>query len=242
VDIHPDPRKRHQGGHSLVEMMVRVYFLTGNELLRQTALEVGRHYVDFVCPIAVKQNQDWPKSNKEVHTRQLSWPLIGLAALWELTEHRDVGLHDDIRRTAQQVAHQLTENPVDVHQGGIHAGIGMESLALYHELTRDSKVADYLVKWARYWAQTQWEPGRGFRYIRDKEGSGDHTMTCLVLFGLAYAHALAPAPELETRILEAYRLIEDVGSGTYAKSFAMTYRSTPRAMDYIQELLKKSSE
>ena len=233
VDIHPDSDKRHQGGHSLVEMLVRVYFLTGNECLRSTALAVARHQIDFVCPLAIRQNQISLKSQKYIHTRQLSWPLIGLVSLWELTEHRDPELHDRVKDMARQLAYQIAANPIDIHEGGIHAGVGMESLARYHEMTRDPRIEEYLVKWARYWAQTQWDPGRGFRYRRDKEGTGDAALTGLILYGLVYAHDCAPDPGLKERVLAAYHLIEGTGSGSYAKSCAMMYRSTPRALDYI---------
>ena len=136
---------------------------------------------------------------------------------------------------ARQLAYQLAENAPGQHQGGIHAGVGMEALARYHKLTNDEHIAEYLVEWARYWAATQWEPGRGFRYIHDQKGSAGAGMTGLILYGLAYAHDLSPDEALQKRILEARNLLATKGSGNYAKSFAMMYRNTPRALAHINQ-------
>ncbi|NIA14028.1 MAG: hypothetical protein GWP08_08100 [Nitrospiraceae bacterium] len=232
VDLRPDP-KRHEGGHSLVEMLVWTYCFTGDEGLRDAALRVARHQIEVICPFVLEQNRGVVGHAEATHTRQLSWPLINLVSLWELTQNRDPELHRQIVEVAQQLAYQLTENRVDQHQGGIHAGIGMEALARYHEKTGDGRVAQYLIKWARYWAATQWEVGRGFRYIRDKNGSADESMTALVLYGLAYAHDLAPEDALKGRVLEARDLLQGKQSGSYVKMFAQMYRSTPRALAHI---------
>jgi hypothetical protein len=232
VDLRPD-RKKHEGGHSLVEMLVWTYCLTGDEGLRDVALLEARHQLDVICPYVLEQNKGIVDHDKFIHTRPLSWPLIGLLSVWELTEKRDHALHIEIQDMAKKLAYQLAANAPDQHEGGIHAGIGMESLARYHEKTHDDHIAEYLVKWARYWAETQWEPGRGFRYARDKEGTGDFSMTALILYGLAYAHDLAPDDALKRRVLSGRDLLLEKGSGSYSKSFGMAYRSTPRALEII---------
>jgi hypothetical protein len=233
VDIHPDWRQRHQGGHSLVEMLVLVHFLTGDDRLREIALQVGRHHVKVLVPEIMERTRYSRRSRHGVFSRTISWPLINLVSLWDLTEGREPELHAKIVHGARLLAERMCEIRVEAHQGGIHAGVGTEALARYHSRTEDPAIARYLVRWARYWAATQWNPRRRqFQYIQDQREPAWPGMTGLVLYGLAYAQSLSPDPKLKRRVLEARDSVAEITS--YAKSLGNLYRSTPQAMGIIE--------
>ncbi len=234
VDRHPDPEVRHVGSHSLVEMLVLSYFLTGDEGLRETALRIGRHHLDVLVPREIADNEEALASGRPLFSRSLGWPLINLLSLWELTEGSDPAMNGRIREAAGELAAQLTRNPVERCEGSVSAGIAMEALARYHERTGDAAAGSHLVLWARHWAATQWNPTLGaFMYRHDQDEPAWSSLTGLVLYGLAYADGLEPDAALRERTIEARDSLLDAETG-YAKAFAMYYRSVPRALALIE--------
>jgi len=231
VDMHPNPRERHTGGHSLVEMVVLGYFFSGDEGYRTMAARIAEHQTSIVIPQAIDTlGENIAKGSKKVRARQVAWPLINLVALHQLTQEQMPDLNDAVERVAKRAAHTLASIPPDAYEGGIHVGVTVEALARYHEWTGDPKISEYLPRLAKYWARTQWSSRRNaFLYKRDDQGAANERLTALVLYGLAYAHDLEPNRELRDRILQAQAtLMREVPVST--KGFAMHYRSMPRTL------------
>ncbi len=236
VDILPDPGKAHTGSHSLLEMLVWAYEMTGDESYREAALRATRYHLDVLVPFVLETYGG--SQDKPVESRNVGWPLINLMAAWEITEYRDPDLHREIRAAAGKLARALTRVPVGRHQGGIHAGVSLEALCRYHEKTGDAGCARYITELARFWATSQWSADKNaFNITTNEPGTADASMTGLLLYGMAYANHLAPDAQLRTAIEKATKSLEPE-STNYAKRFGQLYRSTPRAFALINEKSK----
>lgn len=233
VDILPDPTRAHTGSHSLTEMLVWAYEMTGDESYRDVVLRATRYHLDVLVPYVIETYGG--TTEKRVESRNAGWPLINLMAAWEITEGRDEELNGEVRVTAAKLVQLLTRIPVQMHAGGIHAGVSLEALCRYHEKTRDAECARYIPELARYWASSQWNAEKNaFNITTGDSESADDSMTGLLLYGLAYANQLTPDPQLRIAIDKATKSLESE-STNYAKRFAQLYRSTPRAFALFTE-------
>ena len=233
VDILPVSARRHLGSHSLVEMLVLAYFLGGDESFRETALRVARHHVEDVDPRSLEMFEGALRSKKPMVQREVAWPLINLLALDDLTLRREVELNRKIRSDAMRLARALAGVPPERTEGSIHSGICTEALARFHERTLDEAVGEYLVRFTRYWAKTQWNAKKAeFHYLHgDPKTLGPWT-NGLNLYGMAYSADLSPDRALRDCVRAAWGPLTTTGSSD-GKDFAQKYRSTWRALDYI---------
>ena len=236
VDLLPDPAKAHTGSHSLLEMLVWAYVMTGDEAYRDAALRATRYHLDVLIPFVIKTYGG--SQAKLVESRNAGWPLINMMAVGEITEYRDPDLDSEVRRAADQLAELLMRVRVEQHQGGIHAGVTLEALCRYHEKTRDARCGRYIVELARFWASSQWNGRKNsFNNTTNEPESADASMTGLLLYGLAYANQLTPDKRLQDAIEKATRSLASE-STNYAKRFGQLYRSTPRAFALIADKSK----
>lgn len=237
VDILPDPTRAHTGSHSLMEMLVWAYAMTGDEGYRDAALRATRYHLEVLIPSVIDQ-YGGNSQGQLVESRNAGWPLINMMAAWDLTQRRDPDIHREVRRAADQLVRLLTSVPVRQHQGGIHAGVSLEGLCRYHEKTKDAGCARYITELARFWASSQWsESKNAFNLAVDQPETADASMTGLLLYGLAYANQLAPDAQLRAAIEKSTRSLESE-STNYAKRFGQLYRSTPRAYAFINAKAK----
>jgi len=240
LDNYPDFEKRHSGGHSLIEMVVLAYFLTGDESYSEVALTFAEHQLKFVIPNAIETIKKQINTDANIYSRTLGWPLINLLSLWSLTQYQREDLHERVSVAVGDLISVFMSVPYTKTQGSIHAGIVLEGLCRYHEMTHDDAVLEYIVDFASYWSKTQWNgKEKAFLYHRDQKKPAWHGMTGLVLYGLAYANYLSFDESLEKRVHEAVVALESAKTSSYAKTFAMLYRSTSRALAYKKRKIGK---
>jgi len=232
VDIAPVPAWRHSGSHSLVELLVLAYYFGGDDSFRETALRVARSHLDDVIPRAVKLVEESLGSKKEpVLAREIGWPLINLLALEDLTERRDEELNVRIRQEAAKLAQLIARIPPERYEGSVHSGIASEALARYHERTAEG--GDYLLRFTRYWASTQWnDEEEEFQYRQGSDDTNGTWSNGINLFGIVYSADVSADPQMRHRALE---VLEPLVTTTTSdgKDFAQKYRSTWRALDYM---------
>ena len=237
VDISPSPFLRHNGGHSLVESVVFAHWLTGDPHFREVALAVAEHHVRYLVDweiAKIRRNVD--RGNGVLSTRLVGWPLVNLCRLWEMTQGmpREEAIHQEIRDTVSRILELLPEVPPDRVKGSIHAGVLMEGLVHYHQLTGDARAAELLIDLARYWAANEYDSARhAFIYQARGKRNAASGFSGLCVLGLAYAQILDPDPAVGRVLADAW---EHLPSATkYSKSFAMLYRAAFRVQALLED-------
>lgn len=244
VDNCLDDGERHEGGHSLVEGVVFAHWLTGEPYFRDVALSVARHHVEAVVPQGlVELERSLAMEDAMLYTRTAGWPLVNLTRLWEMTEGipEDSALRARIAGSCGKIMKFLARVPLERIQGSIHAGIQMEGMVHYHQLTGDADARAAIVRLARYWARHRYDGGEhGFWYQARGRKDPSGGMSGLCLYGLAYAQWLEHDPEAARVLADAWAHLPRPAA--YAKVFGMLYRSSPRALHYMRAAREKEGK
>ena len=120
-------------------------------------------------------------------------------------------------------------------------GIVVSSLARYHELTGDDRVADAIVRGARWLIEDLWETEEpiGFRYSSSPGTSGGGNFYHIA-YAVAYAHSLAPDRTFADATLaysDAY-LMKPIGdTHEFGKPFAQRIREVVPTMPLLKAML-----
>ena len=120
-------------------------------------------------------------------------------------------------------------------------GIVVSSLARYHELTGDERVADSIVRGARWLIEDLWESGTpiGFRYSSSPGNSGGSNFYHIA-YAVAYAHSLVPDrtfADVTLAYSDAY-LTEPIGdTHEFGKPFAQRIREVVPTMPLLKNML-----
>ncbi len=229
----PDDIEAHSPTHALVEMLVWGHLLTGDPLLRRTALEVAHQHLDE-RPIAgrlVERGMKAVVSQREdgvpVSAREAGWPLINLLSLAVITEKSEPELHARIERALGDLVKTIISVPPRQYQGTLHAAVVAEGLARYHERTGDPRALQHLIDLARYWSANLWDArSRSFR--EEKGGHGSAELSATFLYGLTYAAWKSGDADLARRAREVAESTSTRGFG-YPKAFAQQFRNSQRA-------------
>ena len=120
-------------------------------------------------------------------------------------------------------------------------GIVVSSLARYHELTGDERVADGIVRGARWLVEDLWEsePPIGFRYSSSPGASGGSNFYHIA-YAVAYAHALAPDrtfADVTLAYSDAYLMAPIGDTHEFGKPFAQRIREVVPTMPLLKEML-----
>ncbi len=238
VDNSPIPSQRHQPGHSVVQSVVLAHLLSGEPRFRERALAFGRHHHEELVPRAIatiERNRD--RTNDTLYTRNLAWPVISLSTLVDLScgMPEEQALRAEMLAAMDDCVDTLLTIPVSRVRSSIHAGMTLEGMAIHHQRSGRTEVADYLKTLARHWAATQYDwDEHAFRYRQHGATEAYHGMSGLVLYGLAYAEQLEHDEDLWAVIQDAWdHLPQKTG---YAKSYAMLYRAAPRILHQVRQL------
>ena len=230
VDNSPDPTARHTGGHSLVEGVIFGWWETGDPRLLEVALRVGRHHVEVLVPQELGKLGDGLGGDGNPRTRTVAWPLINMCRLYEATEGMagQEELHAELYASSKECAEALILVPFERIEGSIHAGVTMEALANWHQLSNDQATGEYLVGLARYWASNVFDKrSNAFRYKAHQTSNAARGFSGLVSYGLAYAQRLNPHAATWKVFKQAWT--EMLKPQKKAKPMAMTLRSAARA-------------
>ncbi len=232
IDNSPDQSRRHTGGHSLVESVIFAWWETGDPRFLEVALRVGRHHTNTLVPQEINKLGAGLGRSGNPMTRTVAWPLINMCRLYEMTEgmEGEEELHQDLYASAKQCAAALIEVPFKRIEGSIHAGVTMEALTNWHQLSGDDEVANYLVGLARYWAANVYDKrSKSFRYKAHKSGTGARGFSGLVSYGLSYAQQLKPHTATWNVFRQAWG--EMMKPQKKVKPMTMTLRSAARTIN-----------
>jgi len=223
----PNEAKRHQGGHSLIEMVVWAYLLSGDDRLFDWAMAAADYHTEGGLTArgldAVEGQVD---REDPIFVRNIGWPLINMLALRTLTTGREQDRDELLEETIEAVVERLLELPPEDYQGTIHAAVVGEGLARYHREYGGDEVLDYLIDLVEYWATNRWNADQGgFLYQATDPDTVFTSLSLLFSYPLAYAATQADNPLLADRLSTITAGFEE---HTYAKSFAMAYRNTQR--------------
>ena len=240
-DLFPIETTRHTTSHSLVQGVLFAHLLTAEPRLGERALAFAGHHGTLVDDAIIRLLLERDTTTNHLYTRTVAWPLLNLLSVCQLTEgmpeHRE--LHEEILEICDYAAQTLRGMPIERIESSIHAGITLEALTEYHKLNRDAATRSYLTKLAQDWARDQYDwNAHAFRYKAHGTTEANRSMSALVLYGLAYAETLKHDPTLHDVIIDAW---ENLPARTVsAKALGMLYRSTPKAIPYIRQILAAS--
>ncbi len=238
-----DDAVAHTGGHSLVGMLVMGYLQSGDPALKRSALRVAEYHLDHLVDRSFKtlrRQLDARRSGQpssRLFSRLLGWPLINLVSARTLTEGSDPRLHARIDAAIGRIVTFFATLEPDDHEGTIHVGVVCEGLARLHRETGNPQALEVLLKLTREWCKTQWnEKGEAFNRKRSREGDAQIGTSALMLHGLAYAAAHDPSDD-DLIARRAKTILQGIvqGSTGSSKPFAMTFRSSQRALAYLVE-------
>lgn len=223
----PNEAKRHQGGHSLIEMVVWGYLLSGDERLYDWAMAAADyHTAGGLTARGLETVQDQVDRDDRVFARNIGWPLINMLTLRLLTTGRDQDRDAALEVAIQSILEALMELPPEDYQGTIHAAVVGEGLARYHREYGGDDVLEYLINLVEYWATSRWNAEQGgFLYQADDPETVFQALSLLFSYPLSYAATQADNPLLADRLETITAEFEEY---TYAKSFAMAYRNAQR--------------
>ncbi len=241
-DTNPLPLMRHSGSHSIIESVVLAALLTDEPRLREMVLGFARHHVDVIVPAEIaklKEAIDAPEG--DINARRIGWPLINLTALTRLTAGVPElsTLHTEVATAMAEVVAVIVDYNGGVTgpklNGSIHAGILMQALARYHQLTGDVAAGGRLVDIARFWAANAFDATEAaFCYKNPTISSCDgaaYGFTGLVLSGLVYGQALDPDEATGQVLLAAWDALGSAGRTDNAKVYSMLLRGMVESMD-----------
>jgi len=134
----------HQGAHTLSEMLVYSYYLSGSPIFLQSALDSARFQATSDMSTLDKAAvDDQVTGAKPAKTRRYAWVLNNLVALDGLLAKRPLegteneGLQEAAKSHAAWLVEEIAAIPPSVHDGTISGGLSMSALAAYHHQTQD---------------------------------------------------------------------------------------------------------
>lgn len=124
------------------------------------------------------------------------------------------------------------------HRGeaGFMMGVLMTGMKMYYEVTGDERVADDIVKAARFLVKTMWEPEKlGFRYTSCPKTNVTYSSATIELEGIAFAARRANDPALAEICQQALAAALPTLSGA-GKGMGFYLRSAPQMLDAVAAL------
>jgi len=228
VEGQGSPRGGFSVSHSWVEGHLDYHFLTGDRRALEAAEIIADRYVSYGT-----RNYDFN------NCRAPGWHLILTMAIYNATSDPVYlnSAHIVVERVLerqtpdggwkrQMVPGHCRDLPRHSGNAGFMVGVLMSGLKYYHEITKDARVADSIVKAAHFVIDDMWVPeAHGFRYTSCPNTGASPGLNSLIIEGIAYANMLKPDPKLKENLKE--QLEHFPGVSGFGKSFSQHTRSMP---------------
>jgi hypothetical protein len=241
------PRSFFSPDHTFVEGHFDYYFLTGDRRSYDTALATVNRYDTYSTV-----NYDFN------NCRQPGWQLIMSMAAYNATG--DPFYRNAAGLIVERVLERQTPDggwkrqmvpghcyctPRHMGNAGFMVGVLLTGLRHYYEATADERVADSIVKGARFLVDDMWMPeARGFRYTSCPKSSMGAWSNFLLFDGIVFAQRRTGDARLRQVLISGAPAALDnmvklgnSSSGASGKGFTQFSRVVPHFLDYLAGLL-----
>jgi hypothetical protein len=231
VEGQGSPRGGFSISHTWVEGHLDYHFLTGDRRALEAAKMIADRYDSYST-----RNYDFG------NCRTPGWHLILTMAMYHATDDSFYlnAAHIVVERVLerqtpdggwkrQMVPGHCHDLPRHRGNAGFMVGVLMSGLKYYHEVTKDPRVADSIVKAAHFVIDDMWVPdAHGFRYTSCPKTSPSPGLNSLIIEGIAYANMLEPTPNLKENLKDQMEHFRGVSG--FGKSFSQHTRSMPKTL------------
>lgn len=229
VEGQGSPRGGFSVAHTWVEGHLDYHFLTGDRRALEAAEMIADRYVR-------RGTRNYDFNN----CRTPGWHLILTMAMYQATSDpvylnaAHIVVERVLERQTPDGGWQRQMMPGHCHDlprhrgnAGFMVGVLMSGLKYYHEVTKDARVAEAIVKAAHFVIDDMWiQEAHGFRYTSCPNTSPSPGLNSLIIEGIAYANMLQPDPKLKANLKE--QLEHFPGVSGFGKSFSQHTRSMPK--------------
>lgn len=240
------PRSHFAVDHTFIEGHLNYYFLTGDRRSYETALKTADRYNSYFT-----RNYDFN------NCRQPGWHLILTMASYNATN--DPYYLNAAKMIVERTLERQTSNGgwkrqmvpghchcTPRHEGnaGFMVGVLLTGLRHYYDATNDPRVAEAIVKGARFLVDDMWVPEvKGFRYTSCPKSSSGAWSNFLLFDGIVFAHKRTNDPRLLEVLVRgtegALQTMTEAGKrdgAAWGKGFTQYSRVVPHFIEHLAAL------